>query len=54
MHQILEDLAEILFLSLLKDSTTMPTGVEHILPNAAGSPPQLWFSNVKSVLVALH
>ena len=27
----------------------MPTRVEHILPNAAGTPLQLWFNNVNSV-----
>jgi hypothetical protein len=37
MHQILEEKAEILFLSLPNDSTAIQTQVEHILPNAAGT-----------------
>ncbi len=48
MHQILKNIAEILFL-LPKDSTTMPTRVENILSNAASTQLQLWFNNEHSV-----
>ncbi len=49
MHQILEDMAEFLFLPLPRDSTTMLAQVEDILPNAASTPLQLWLYNVNSV-----
>jgi hypothetical protein len=54
MHRILEDTAEILFVPLPKESTTMPTWVEHILPNAAGTPLQLWLNSVWLPCIEWH
>lgn len=50
LNLVLEDKADIIFLPFPKESTTMPTWVEIVLPNAATAPLQeLWFNIVNSI-----
>lgn len=50
LNLVLEDKIDIIFLPFPKESTTMPTWVEIVLPNAATAPLQeLWFNNVNSI-----